>query len=611
MHPYPQIIKSDPLCQKWNIIYILRNIPYMVTQMDDKTQAEYFDIEGGEIPPECIETEDDGRIYYLDYDAETREIVKIYLPSPSISATETYDDFDYEYIIDETGSAETTTALSTGNGIPHPSTIPALRMSTGRCPRIPKDMNPGTRGFRSLPDISSYNIVAIDGKKATLNKEEVVRFLRNHFILAVDGVWYQFGGQVYEVRTDDDINELLYTSLQGVPDCPFLSRSTAADILAALKYTSTLSTLEQRKDIDIPTFDEDVDYLYDDLLIPFANGLYNFARDEILPYSPYLFIKRLYPVYYDPRVREHPVESIYRNIIPDDDTRSFFFEMLGYTAFHPDMAPPAIFLIYGPGGTGKTALQMAISSMVGSTNVSVLDLAQISSEFGPIDLLDKVVNIAGETGTGQKGYNMTPTDGELLKRLSDGQAVTFNRKFKSTITIENRTKLWFISNSLPNFGDTTSGLYRRLFIIPCREPQIWDDQIHKKVVQYDALQWLANEALEGYHRFLERGMAFEPSDLMLEEVVQYKRQEGLRDYLADYFDATTYEDVRDAMDGCFISDLYEGYKMYTLDNGGRPLSKRSMSEKLRNEFGMVSEKQPITIDGRRTSLVSLHKSDKK
>lgn len=489
----------------------------------------------------------------------------------------------------------------------HPYEIPEFRRSS-RGAKIPDNLHPPSRGLRDrYPDILDYAIVNKEGKGAgAIDKHEVARFVSDHDIICHMDDWYIFNeGKIYCKIPVDMIYELIYTNLKKYSGCPFPSRAVVADIVAMVKHTCTVNQLAIKAEQYAPSIA--YDERYTGLLIPFENGIYNFDKDELVGYTPYMFLTRKYPTHYDPSLTSHPVEQIYKRILPDDATRSFFFEMVGYTIFHPTMSPPAIFLIYGPTQTGKTALQNAVTHLIGTDSYSTLDLSQISSQYGPIEMIDKVVNISGETGTGRR-FGISQADGELLKRLSDGQKVTFERKYKSAISHHNQTKLWFVSNSLPDFGDVSSGLHRRLYVIPCRKKQLWEEQIYDKMTTPEALTWLANQALDGYARFLERG-EFQTSPEMDSELAFYRRQESLADFLADAFDAESMEDIRDAVDGYFLAEIYDMYKEYTAANGGRPMGKRTLSERMRNEFDLIQETITTYVGGRRTRMVALCKRE--
>lgn len=433
-----------------------------------------------------------------------------------------------------------------------------------------------------IPSATEYEVVTTDGKY-TVDKNAMVRYLKAYRVVYIGQTAYQFNGAYY-MRVDTDyIARLIYNALDEYHNPPFLSRSNVQDIIAKLKATSTVFDVE-------PPEDWNPQGLYDDELIPFQNGLYNIKHDVLLPFVPWKFITHNLQATYNPRIVNHPVEQVYKKIIPDKATREFFFQMVGYSVFTREMSPPAIFVIYGPGNTGKTALQHALTSLVGPDHVSTLDIAQLSGGYTTAELEDKLVNVCGETGSGQS-RDTSKVDGELLKRLSDGQTITVRQIYGRPYQLRNSSKLWFITNTLPDFGDTSSGLYRRLYIIPCRNHQRWEDQIYDKLSEPDAISWLVNKALEGYRRFIRNGFKFDVSTQMQSELKFYKKQEGLMDFFEEYLGSNEVSQVPDLLDGVVAQDMYESYRNYCTNGGGKALSIRKFTEKVRNEFAMETAKE--------------------
>ena len=348
------------------------------------------------------------------------------------------------------------------------------------------------------------------------------------------------------------------------------------------------------EDIPISRDVSDTDEYWEGDLVPFENGLYNIQADTLLPFTPDLFITHKLQACYMPAITEHPVEEVYKGILPDEGTRKFFYQMVGYSLFSPTMSPPAIFLIYGPGNTGKTALQSAVTAAAGYINTSALDLTQITDKFGTSELLGKLINFSGETGTGKTRGDLNPVDGELLKRLSDGQPISVQRKYGQLFTMNNTAKLWFISNTLPNFGDTSSGLYRRLYIVPCRILQDWSSQIYAKLTEPTAVSWLINKAIQGYKEFEANGRRFDVSDEMTAELSAYKTQNPLMDFMEYRYGTMDRGVIQSKLEGTFVNELHADYKTFVEASGGRPMASRMFSETVRNEFNLMTVKERVT-----------------
>lgn len=439
------------------------------------------------------------------------------------------------------------------------------------------DIDCSQKGSFNEPNPDDFNLVAVGSNGGTsIDKIAVVRYLKACRVIFHSRQPYIFDGRTYVRGSNEDVARIIYKAFERVTPPVFVSRNAINDIIANLAATST------PYDIDIPD-GWDADGEYDTTLIPFDNGLYSIELDKMLPFSPYVFVRHRLATMYMPKIQEHPVEKIYEKILPNEKTRSFFFEMVGFMLYSPDLRPPSIFLTYGPGQTGKSALQETVTMAAGRWNVSTLDLTQISGTFTTAEMQDKLINVCGETGSGVS-RDISKTDGELLKRLTDGQTITVQRKNKDPYEMTNTAKMWFVSNTLPDFGDTSSGLLRRLYIIPCRVQQSWEDQIYDKMQEPEALIWLMNRAMKGYIDFLNRGRKFAVSDEMRKEKRSYKAQDSIMDYFDNRYSTSEPLIIAENLDGNYLNAIYDDYRSYTADGGGKAFSKRKFSEKVRNEY---------------------------
>lgn len=458
--------------------------------------------------------------------------------------------------------------------------------------RIPCDMSISALDF---------NIISTDGKM-TVDRNQMVRYLKAKKIVYLNGIPFMFDGCIYAQVTDDEVIRAIHFAVDEYQVPPFVTRSMAQDIVAKLKATSTIMDIKPPND-----WDEEGYYDETEDLIPFDNCIYNIDRDMVLRFSPNVFFTYQLGGTYNPRITEHPVEEIYKKIIPDAGTRRFFFEMVGYSLFSQKMSPPAIFVIYGPGNTGKSALQIAVTALAGAQNISSMDLTQLSGTFTTAELMGKLINICGETGSGQTRVE-SKVDGELLKRLSDGQAITVQHKHGKPFQMVNRAKLWFITNTFPDFGDTSSGMYRRLYIIPCRQEQNWEEKIHNKLTEWDAVSWLANKALEGYRDFLANDSKFHVSFEMLTELKSFKGQDTMMDFFEAYLGTTDKNFIPDKLDGMIAREVWAQYDEYSLRCGGKGMGYKKFREKVRNEYAMNTVAvRTHQQDGKPTNLLKFVK----
>ena len=452
------------------------------------------------------------------------------------------------------------------------------------------------------PELRDFGAVSFDDKgRAMFDKREVVRWLKACHIVFDGDIPYRFNGKIYERITTDDIADLIYRELETIPEAPFLSRSSVADIIANFKAVSQASQLSP------PPYWEEADD-YNGELIPFSNGIYNLDTDTLLPFNPYMFITSHLEVRFDPTIKESRAEKCLAKIIPDEHTRDFFLQLSGYTLYSQNLDPPGLFCIYGPGGTGKSGLDKMMRATMGNANISNFKPHQLSKDFLVSEIRDKMLNISGETGKGQRTV-INDVDGELLKQLSDGQQIQVDRKHKSSVTFTNRAKLWFVTNQLPDFGDSSSGMLRRVYIIPCRHQQEWDDQLHTHMTTPEACSWFANKALRAYREFLARGRRFYISEQMKRELLSYKVQDGLGEYLLAKFGTLDKSELTEELDGVMVDDIYREYSEYVKEGGGKPLARKSMSERLRNEYGLESKiVRALQECGRPTNRTMLVKS---
>ena len=407
----------------------------------------------------------------------------------------------------------------------------------------------------------------------------------------------KFDGRAYCVLREYQLHAIIHDAVDAYQTQTLITSSQMHSIEEAgeaILSADRLPTFDDPKDADAYCVVEDGQVKGS--LLAFENGILNTATDELLPFTRHLLVRSCYATRYDPSIKDCQARKHIENILPDPDTRRFFYEMVGYILFGA-MNPPGIFVIYGPGNTGKSALSNMIMTLMGPEMVSTISLNQLTDKFMPAMLEGKQLNVSGETGEGKNRFSAP--DGEMIKQLSDGQYIMVQRKHGHPYPLKNTAKLLFVSNTVPNFGDTSSGLYRRLYTIPCRVPQNQRLRIYDQMTDPDSLSWLVNVSYQAFKDFMDAGGVFRPSEEMRIEWSNMRAHDPFYDFLFTLFDSTDIHEICLKIVGHDVykrtKALYDAYKEYCYTNQAHPLSSRKFYERIRNETDLDIRSNPMNI----------------
>lgn len=181
--------------------------------------------------------------------------------------------------------------------------------------------------------------------------------------------------------------------------------------------------------------------------------------------------------------------------------------MCGYTLIGNCKAEK-FFIFAGTGANGKSVLGRVLMHVIGTENISSVSLKSFDETFGLTPIIGKLVNIASENECNI--INST----ETLKSITSGEMVTINAKYKSAIETIVTTKLIFLTNNLPQFKDVSTGLLRRIKLVPFNNhlqaedinPNLYDELIKER---NGIFTWL----VEGAIRLIRNNYVFTASNI--------------------------------------------------------------------------------------------------
>ena len=163
----------------------------------------------------------------------------------------------------------------------------------------------------------------------------------------------------------------------------------------------------------------------------------------------------------------------------DEERVEMIQQMFGYCFFITNRLE-RFFILQGKGSNGKSTLLDVLVLLLGENNTTALSLDQISDPRMRYELYGKTANICSDLP------EMDRVEEGLIKRITSGEPVVCDRKYKDPIKFTPRCKLIFSTNPLPRFQDISLGIWRRMIIVPFEyivPPSQIDPDLGKKFLE--------------------------------------------------------------------------------------------------------------------------------
>jgi P4 family phage/plasmid primase-like protien len=311
----------------------------------------------------------------------------------------------------------------------------------------------------------------------------------------------------------------------------------------------------------------------------------------LFPHSPLWFSTVCLPYPFDPGATCPTwLRVIDRNMEGDLEHIALLQEWSGLCCVF-DTSFQKFLVLTGDGGNGKSVFCAFLAALLGLENVSHCGLEAFAQRFQLYQTLGKLANIAAEVGEIDK-----VAEG-LLKSFTSGDRMPFERKMKDPIEAMPTARVVLATNSLPRFTDRSSGIWRRMELVPHRvtipdeekrrgldDPQWWHEQ--------GELPGAFNWALEGLRRLRQNG-AFTQSEVCRHELAAYRLESNpARIFLEDHLGADPQESI-------VTQDVYVSYAKWCAANNYRPLASNSFGREIRKAFPKAKEGKVNSRDGRR------------
>lgn len=306
--------------------------------------------------------------------------------------------------------------------------------------------------------------------------------------------------------------------------------------------------------------------------------------DALVPHTPAWFSTIWCDYPFDPDAdcpRWKAVLS--QNLEADQERIALLQEWAGY-CLTPSTDEQKFLILEGDGANGKSVYCAGLEAILGHRNVSHISLDQFGQQFALESTLNKLANIAGDTGDLDK-----VAEGNI-KAFTSGNPMTIDRKYIRSLEVLPTARLVLATNTRPRFADRTEGIWRRMLLVPFRR-RVPDSE---RVKGMDKASWwlrvagevpgMLNWAIAGLVRLRAQG-GFTEASVCREAVEDYRIEVNpAREFLREFCEPV-------AVGSVTAMDLYKAYTEWVRKTGHKPLGERTFAKEVVREFPKVTRER--------------------
>lgn len=308
--------------------------------------------------------------------------------------------------------------------------------------------------------------------------------------------------------------------------------------------------------------------------VPFKNGFYDAVNEKLIPFDPkYKAINQLaYSFEPDKYPIGEEIDKWLEYVAPDPHDREMLLEYCGY-CMTKDTRQQKFLMLCGTGGSGKSTVLQALTTVIGADNVSAISLKGLTQRFASYGVVGKLLNCCADIEVSAL------EDVATIKKATGEDPMPVEPKGVDSFTYKCYAKFIFSTNELPLvLNEKTDAFYRRLMVLNMNgtPPAKRMDYFDLLKPELDHFIYLSMKAL---HRMYINGKLDESSNSI--NAVSQLRQES--DTVEAWLIENCYRDSSGKVDRGF---LYENYQAYCMNADRTALKKQQFFKSLRlKKFG--------------------------
>jgi putative DNA primase/helicase len=319
------------------------------------------------------------------------------------------------------------------------------------------------------------------------------------------------------------------------------------------------------------------------VLVACTNGLLEVGSRTLHELTPNYFNEISVPFAYDP-APPAPQEwlAFLKQLWPDDqESITLLQQWFGYI-LSGATDQQKILGVIGPLRSGKGTICRVLRNLVGNRNVTAPPLASFGQNFGLQDLIGKSVAIIGDVRLGGGEQSAVV---ERLLSISGEDTLTIDRKYRDPWTGQLPTRVMFVSNELPRFGDASGAVASRILVLETHESFLGREDkslINRLLTE---LPGILNWALNGLAALSADGRFTEPQS-SIDTVV------ALQDLVSPISAFVRECCERGPLKESLCAELYDAWRWWAEANGHRSSTTQMFGRNLRAAVPSIRMTQP-------------------
>jgi len=299
-------------------------------------------------------------------------------------------------------------------------------------------------------------------------------------------------------------------------------------------------------------------------ITPTKRGLRGFDRIDFLTHQ--------LPFEYEPEATAPLFQKYLDEVLPDKEKQKVFAEFCGYIFIKPSVLKlEKMLILYGTGANGKSVFFEILNALLDTENISNYSLQSLTNDTGyqRAKIGNKLVNYASEIN------GKLETD--VFKQMASGEPIEARLPYGEPFILNEYAKLIFNCNELPKDVEHTNAFFRRFLIIGF-DVTIPEDKQDKELPQKiinNELSGVFNWILKGLERILTQ-KNFSKCKAVENSRSDYEKQS---DSVKMFIDELEY---KPSTDYTSISELYNQYKRFCIEDGFCNVNKSNFMKRLRH-----------------------------